>query len=108
VTFADDVCADVGLGVATEEDAVRQYHRAFTGALERADDVQEKSVVTIFPGWHAICKTLIKIIGRVKAITPRLAGEGRIGYCEVECLEVAVLLLKVRAGERIVLPDFGC
>src|SRR6266699_2822446 len=86
---------------------------ALPRAFERADNVQQKSVVAIFPGWHAVFKTLIQIVNRVKAIAPCLIGEGRIGYDEVEGLEILILwliaaaLLKVRIGERIVLPDFG-
>src|SRR2546421_4056452 len=70
--------------------------------------MQQKSVVTIFSGWHTIFKTLIQIVGRVKAIAPGFVGKRWIGYDEVEYLEVTVALLKVGAGERIVLPDFGC
>src|SRR6266567_2542452 len=113
IPLADDLRADLGLGIPAKEDAVRQDHRAFPRAFERADNVQQKSVVAIFPGWHAVVKTLIQIVNRVKAIAPCLIGEGRIGYDEVEGLEILILwliaaaLLKVRIGERIVLPDFG-
>src|SRR6266516_224721 len=34
VPFADDVRADVGLGITTEEYAMRQNYRAFPGAFE--------------------------------------------------------------------------
>src|SRR6266700_647524 len=92
---------------------VRISASAFPRTFERADNVQQKSVVAIFPGWYSVFKTLIQIVDRVKTITPRLIGEGRIGYDEVEGLEIlifwliAAALLKVGIGERIVPPDFG-
>ena len=47
VALADEVAADVGLGIAAEQDAVRQDAGAFAGALERADDMQQVGVVAL-------------------------------------------------------------
>ena len=54
VALADEVAADVGLGVATEQDAVRQDARAFARAFERADDVQQIGVVALLS--RAACR----------------------------------------------------
>jgi hypothetical protein len=53
VALADEIAADVGLGVAPEQDAVRQNAGAFARALERADDVQEVGVVALLGGGRA-------------------------------------------------------
>jgi hypothetical protein len=50
VALADQVAADVGLGVAPEQHAVRQDAGALAGALERADDVQQVGVVALLGG----------------------------------------------------------
>ena len=68
-----------------------QNYRAFPTAFERANDVQQKSVVTIFHRWHAIDKALIQIVERIEAIAPCFVGEWRISYDEVKCLEVTVI-----------------
>ena len=47
VALADELAADVGLGIATEQHAVRQDARALARALERADDVQQVGVVAL-------------------------------------------------------------
>ena len=51
VALADKVAADVCLGIAPEQDAVRQDACAFAGALERADDMQQIGVVALL-GWR--------------------------------------------------------
>ena len=53
VALADEVAADVGLGIAAEQDAVRQDARALPGALERADDMQQVGVVALLARRHA-------------------------------------------------------
>src|SRR3989338_2358636 len=53
VPLAHKSATDVGLGIAAKEHAVRQDARAFAGALERADDVQEVRVVALLGGRRA-------------------------------------------------------
>ncbi len=53
VALADEIAADVGLGVAAKQHAVRQDARALAGALERADDVQQVGVVALLGGRRA-------------------------------------------------------
>ena len=53
VALADERAADVGLGIAPEQHAVRQDARALAGALERADDVQQVGVVALLGGRRA-------------------------------------------------------
>jgi hypothetical protein len=57
---ADEISADVGLGIAPEQDSMRQDARALAGALERTDDVQEVGVVALVVGGNA------KILNRSK------------------------------------------
>ena len=74
VALADQVLADVGLGVAPEEHAVRQDARALAGALERADDVQQIGVIALLGGRHAeVLEALVGVVG---------AGPGR---CSSAC-----------------------
>ena len=47
VALADEIAANVGLGIAAKQNAVRQNAGAFAGALERADDVQQIGVVAL-------------------------------------------------------------
>ena len=53
VSLADQVAADVGLGIAAKQDAVRQDARALAGALERTNDVQQVGVVALLGGRRA-------------------------------------------------------
>ena len=75
VALADEVAADVGLGVAAEQHAVRQNARAFAGALERADDVQQVGVVALLGGRRAEgLEALVGIVERVEAGAPALVA----------------------------------
>ena len=47
VAALDELLADDGLSIAAEENAVRQNARAFAGALQRAEDVQQVGVVAL-------------------------------------------------------------
>ena len=53
VAGADELLADDGLGIAAEEDAVRQDAGGFARALHRADDVQQVGVVALLRRRHA-------------------------------------------------------
>ncbi len=53
VAASGRVAADDGLGIAAEEDAVRENARAFARALQRAEDVQQVGVVALLLGRHA-------------------------------------------------------
>ena len=100
VALADQVAADVGLGIAAEQHAVRQDAGAFAGALERADDVQQVGVVALLGGRRAEgLEAVVRVVERVEAGAPALVGEGRIGDDVVEGLErVAVLELADRSA----------
>jgi len=52
----------------------------FAGALHRADDVQEVSVVTLLLRWHTPREALEAILRGCEASRPGLIGEGRIGH----------------------------
>ena len=105
VALADEVAADVGLGVAAEQHAVRQDARAFAGALERADDVQQVGVVALLGGRRAEgLEALVGIVERIEAGAPALVGERRIGDDVVEGLE-RVAVLELGIGQRVALHD---
>ena len=84
---------------------MRQNHRAFAGAFERADDMLQKGIVTILGRRHAIAKAAIEIIGGVKAGAPRLHREGHISHHKVKGLELTVGVGVVGRGQRVALPD---
>ena len=105
VALADQGAADVGLGIAPEEHAVRQDARPFAGALQRADDVQQVGVVALLGGRHAEgLEAFVGIVGRVEAGAPALVAEGRIGDHVVESLE-RVAVRELGIGQRIALHD---
>ena len=79
VSLSHEVPADVALGVATEQNAVRQDARAFAGALERANDVQQVGVVALLAGRRSErLESLVGVLKRTDAGAPALVGEGRI------------------------------
>ena len=105
VALADEGAADVGLGVAAEQHAVRQDARAFAGALERADDVQQVGVVALLGGRRAEgLEALVGVVERIEAGAPALVGERRIGDDVVEGLE-RVAVLELGIGQRVALHD---
>ena len=72
VAAADDVLADVGLGAAAEQHAVGQNDRAFAGALERSEDVQQEGIVAVLRRRDAELEAAVLVVGRVEAVAPRL------------------------------------
>ena len=111
VSLADQVAADVGLGIAAKQHAVRQDARAFAGALERADDVQQVGVVALLGGRRAEgLEALVRVVERIDAGAPAFVGERRIGDDVVEGLE-RVAVLELGIGQRVALHDrarWGC
>ena len=103
VAALDEVAADGGLGIAAEQHAVREDARAFAGALERAEDVQQVGVVALLAGRDAVVlEALPGVVLGIEAGAPALVAEGRIGDDVVEGLErVAV---EYRAGWRACCP----
>ena len=105
VSLADEGAANVGLGVAAEQNAVRQDARAFARALERTDDVQQVGVVALLGRGHAErLEAFKRILRRVNAGAPALVAERRIGDDVVEGLE-RVAVLELGIGERVALHD---
>ena len=101
----EEVLADVGLGVAAEEDAVREDDGPLPRALERGDDVEEEGVVAVLRRGHAEAEPAVHVVLGIEPVRPRLRREGRVGHGEVEPLERAVGLRPVRVAEGVVLPD---
>jgi hypothetical protein len=53
VALADEIAPDIAFNIAPEQYAMREDARAFSRALERADDVQKVGVVALLSGWRA-------------------------------------------------------
>ena len=105
VATLDEVAADVGLGIAAKQHAVREDARAFAGALERAEDVQQVGVVALLAGRDAVVlEALPGVVLGIEAGAPALVAEGRIGDDVVEGLE-RVAVEEERAGEGVALLD---
>src|SRR6266851_7545570 len=80
IALADEATADVGLGIATEQHAMRQDARTFASAFQGADDMQRVSVVALFCGRHAErLEALVKVVERIEASAPPLVRKRRIG-----------------------------
>ena len=108
VALANEIAADVGLGIAPEEDAVGQNASALAGALERADDVQQVGVVALLGGRRAEgLETVVRIVLQVDAGAPALVRKWRIGDDVVESLERASLR-ELGIGQRVARQDERC
>ena len=71
ITLADQGAADVALGVAAKQDAVRQNTRAFAGTLERTHNMQEVGVIALLIGRHTKGReAIIRVVKRIEARTP--------------------------------------
>ncbi len=92
VALANEIAADVSLGVATEEDAVRQDACTFAGAFERADDVQQVGVVALL-GWRSAkgLETVVRFLLQIEACAPPLVRERWIRNNVIEGLECAAV-----------------
>src|ERR1035438_9103248 len=105
VALADEGAADVGLGVATEEDAVRENACAFAVAPERTDDVEKVGVVTLLGGRDAeVLEAQMGVVAGIDAVAPGLVAEGRIGDYVVEGFD-GVAIFELRIGQRVALLD---
>ena len=107
VALAQEVAADVGLGVAAKQHAVRQDARALAIALERTHDVQQVGVVALLGGrCTVVLKAFVWVVRRVEAGGPALVGERRIGDDVVEGLE-RIAFLEQWIGQRVALFDLS-
>ena len=105
VAFADQVATDIGLGMATEQDAMWQNACPFARALEGADDMQQVGVVALLAGWRAEgLETVVGVVEGVDAGAPAFVGKRRIGDDVVEGLERATLP-ELGIGQRVALHD---
>lgn len=105
VAALDQLAANLGLGVAAKEHAVRQDAGARAGAFERADDVQQVGVVALLGRRHAEgLKTVEGVVQRVEAGAPALVRKGWIGNNVIEGLECRAVA-EFWIGERVALQD---
>src|SRR5207248_9505975 len=93
---ADVLLADDGLGIAPEEDAVRENAVAFARALQGADDVQQVGVIALLLWRHAPGEALESVaaaaLAQGEAGGPRLVGEWRIGNDVIVGAELLAVL----------------
>ena len=93
----DDVLADLGLGIAAKQDAMRQNDRALAGALERRDNVQKIGIVAVLRGRDAVLEAAVGIVASgSRRRCSSLVGERRIGDDKVEGLEALILVAEMR------------
>ena len=108
VALADQVPADVGLGIAPKQNTVRQNAGAFAGAFQRAHDVQQIGVIALLGRRRAeMLEALVRVVERVDAGAPAFVAERRIGDDIVEGFELAVIAGKKRISQRVALLDQG-
>ena len=81
VAALEQLPADGRLGVAAEEDAVRQDDRRLAGALERLQHVQQEGVVAVLLRRASELEAAVLVL---QAVAPRLDRERRIHDGEVE------------------------
>ena len=106
VTLADQVAANIGLGAATEQHAVRQNAGAFTLAFERTHDVQQVGVIALFVGRDAkVLEALPGIVLWIQPGAPAFVGERWIGNHKIKGFEIALIGLEQRIGQGIALLD---
>src|SRR5262249_56398068 len=80
-----EIAADGTLRTTTKQHAVREDARAFAGALERSQNVQEVSVVALLAGRDAIVlKAPPRVVFGIEPGTPAFVAEGRIGDNVIE------------------------
>jgi len=76
VAFSNQVLADVGLGVATEQYAVRQNASALPCAFQRTDDMQQVGVIALFVRRRTeIPEAPVRIVKRVDAGAPAFVAD---------------------------------
>jgi hypothetical protein len=84
---------------------VRENARAFAGALERAEDVQEVGVIALLAGRDAVVlETLPGVVLGIEAGAPALVAEWWIGDDVVEGFERVSVEVE-RAGDGVALLD---
>ena len=104
VAAIDDILAEGFFGVATEKHAVGQNHCRLAGGLERLENVQKPSVVTVFFGRAIVIA--VEAAKFLQAIGPVLERERRIRDHKVETFQCAVVQV-LRVRERVARLDFA-
>ena len=80
---------------------MRQDDRAFSGALERGNEVQEKRVIAILLRRDAIFKAAVDVVGRFQSVGPGFGRERGIGDGKIEGFQPIAVCFEERGGERI-------
>ena len=106
IAGADELPADRGLRIATEEDAVGQDAGGFARALHRADDVQQVGVVALRGGRLAPCEALERVCRGREAGGPGLVRKWRIGDDVVVGAEL-LAFLELGRGQGVARHDIG-
>ena len=106
----DEIPADVRFGITTEEHAVRKDTCRLAVRLKRADDMQQKSVVTTSVRRNRsqachITPTAVRVV-LIGGSHPAFLGERRIGNHIVELHQLGVVDLMLRVIECVALEKF--
>ena len=88
------------LGITTKQHPMRQNAGSFAGALQRANNVKQVSVVALLGGRLTPLETLERIGRRRKASAPALVGERRIRNDIIVSTEL-LTLLELGRGESV-------
>ena len=88
VALAHERTADIGLGIATEQHTVRQDACTFARALERTNNMQQISIISLLGRRNSKgLETLVSIFKWVQASAPALVTERGIGDDVIKGLE---------------------
>jgi hypothetical protein len=85
---------------------MRQNAGTFATALERANNVQQVSIITLF-GWRCtkMFEAFVRVVERIDTGTPAFVTEWRIGNHVVKGLNLTVVTGKERIRQRVALLD---
>ena len=106
-----DELAYLRLGVATEQNAMRQNDGGVSARLHRLQDVQQEGIVAALRRRNRrnpfAMPPAAEGIFLARALEPALHGEWGIGNDIVECAKFAVVALVQGIGQRVSVPEIG-
>ena len=84
---------------------MRKVNRRFASALERSEDVENESEISVFLRRYAKCEASEFVCAGIETGTPSFERERWIRNNEVEGLQRSLVQLEVWVSKHIVLPD---
>ena len=108
---AHDELPYLRLGVAAEQNAMRQNHGGVSARLHRLQYVQQKGIVAALQRRYRRDALAMppapEGVFLARTLEPALDGKRRIGNYIVECAEFAVVALVQGIGQRVAMPEIG-